>query len=172
MTVTVLFVLLFLILVYWLLTQILPERRKWSLLRPGLADGLLEHINGRRHERGLPLLEPDEDLFLVAEGKAVHQVMTGITEQGWEYPAEYVDMFGQSLLMEALFTGPMDSMVDRLARQRDIFDGEWVRCGLGVAGQRSGEVVVVLILCREAWEPAPETVENRLFVRGSDGLQL
>jgi len=170
LTVIVLFVLLFLILVYWLMTQILPERHRESVVRPALAEGLLMHLNERRHERGLPLLEPDDDLFLVAENKAVHQVETGISDEGWEYPAEYAVMFGKSLLMEALFNGPMDSMVERMERQRDIFDGEWIRCGLGVANKGSGEVVVALILCREAWEPAQDVVENRLFIRGSDGL--
>lgn len=170
MTVIVLFVLLFLILVYWVTTQILPERHKESLLRPGVAEGLLTHINERRHERGLPLLEPDDELFWVAENKAVHQVVTGISDEGWDYPPEYADMFGRSLLMEALFTGPMETLVERLLRQHDVCDGEWIRCGLGVAGEGREEFVVALILCREAWEPAPEVVENRLFVRGSDGL--
>ncbi|HEX8919204.1 MAG TPA: hypothetical protein VF898_11930, partial [Chloroflexota bacterium] len=61
MSVTVIFVLLFAVLVYWLYTQILPEQQKSSLLRPNLGEGLVSHLNERRRERGLPLLEMDED---------------------------------------------------------------------------------------------------------------
>src|SRR5579859_2102852 len=133
MSVTVLFVLLFAVLIYWLYTQILPERQKSSLLRPSLGEGLVTHLNERRRERGLPVLEMDEDLCMVAANKAVHQIMTGHDDQGWDYPEEYADLFGRSLLMEALFTGPMTTMVERMSRQRDMFDGEWVGCGIGVA---------------------------------------
>lgn len=162
MSITLIFLLLFALLVYWLLTQILPERRKLSLLRPGLGDGLLDNLNEQRHQQGLPLLELDPDLTIVAEDKAVHQLMTGLSDEGWTYPDEYSDMFGQSLLMEMLFTGPMETMLDRMYRQRDLDDGEWVRCGIGVAGSQSGQVVVALILCREAWEPLAE-VNRRLL---------
>ena len=73
----------------------------------------------------------------------------------------YAAMFGQSLLMEALFMGPVDSMVQRIGQQKDVFDGEWVRCGIGVAGGQTGKVAVALILCREPWEPAPEVANHR-----------
>jgi hypothetical protein len=156
MSVPVLIALLVAISIYWFVTQILPERRKMSLLRPALGDGLLENVNEHRHQRGLPLLELDDELVLVAENKAVHQVMTGRADEGWEYPSEYSDLFGRSLLMEALFTGPLTSMVDRMAAHRDILDEEWISCGIGVASSPAGQVVVALILCREAWEPAAE----------------
>jgi hypothetical protein len=161
MSVTLLFLLLFAVLVYWLMTQILPERRKNSLLRPGLGEGLVESLNERRHELGLPLLEMDEDLMVVAENKAVHQIMTGRADEGWEYPEGYDALFGQSLIMEALFSGPVATMVDRMARSRDVLDGEWIRCGIGVAGGQSGQMVVALILCREAWEPQPDPAHHR-----------
>jgi hypothetical protein len=166
MSVTLLFLLLFAVLVYWLFTQILPERRKGSLLRPSLAEGILGSLNERRHREGLPLLEVDDELMLVAEDKAVHQVMTGLDDEGWVYPAEYEEMFGRSLLMEALFAGPMASMVDRITRQRDVLDGEWVRCGIGVAEAERGQVVVALILCREAWEPVVESLRDTSLVLG------
>jgi hypothetical protein len=166
MSVTVLFVLLFAVLVYWLYTQILPERQKTSLLRPNLGEGLVTHLNERRRERGLPLLELDEDLCIVAENKAVHQVMTGQDDEGWDYPEEYADLFGRSLLMEALFTGPMTTMVERMIRQHDVFDGEWIGCGIGVAGGGTSKTVVALILCREAWRPATEAAQHSELVKG------
>lgn len=168
MSITLLCLLLFAVLVYWLATQILPERRRTSLLRPGLGEGLLGTLNDRRHGRGLPMLELDEELTRTAENKAVHQLLTGRDEEGWEYPQAYAPLFGRSLVLEALFTGPMPSMVDRMIRLRDIFDAEWVRCGIGAAGDRSGEGVVALILCREAWEPAAEVTQPR-FVLGDLG---
>jgi hypothetical protein len=70
-------------------------------------------------------------------------------------------MFGKSLLMEVLLEGHATAMPERLARQRDLFDGEWIRCGIGVAGGQSGTVAVALVLCREAWEPLPATAANR-----------
>jgi hypothetical protein len=161
MSVAILFVLLFVIAVYWFMTQVLPERQRLSLLRPGLADGLLEKVNEKRHTMGLPVLEMEEGLMVVAENKATHQVMTGLDDQGWEYPDEYAEMFGRSLLMEALIAGPSSVMGDRLVRQRDIFDGEWIRCGIGVAGGASNQVVVALILCRESWEPMAEMTRHR-----------
>lgn len=160
MSVTLIFVLLFAILVYWLYTQILPEQQKSQLLRPSLGEGLVTQLNERRRERGLPLLELDEDLCMVASNKVVHQVLTGKDDDGWNYPEEYAEMFGRSLLMEALFTGPMTTMVERMTRQRDVFDGEWVGCGIGVASAKTGQTVVALILCREAWEPASEAVRH------------
>jgi hypothetical protein len=161
MSLAILFVLLFVIAVYWFMTQILPERQRLSLLRPGLAEGLLEKINEKRHAMGLPVVEMEEGLMIVAENKATHQVMTGLDEEGWDYPGEYAEMFGRSLLMEALIAGPSTAMVDRLLRQRDIFDGEWIRCGIGVAGGASSQVVVALILCRESWEPMVEMTRQR-----------
>lgn len=161
MSLAALFVLLFIIAVYWFLTQVLPERRRVSLLRPGLAEGLLERINERRHERGLPRLEMEEGLMVVAENKATHQILTGLDDEGWEYPSEYAEMFGQSLLMEALVAGPPSAMADRLLRQKDMFDGEWIRCGIGVAGGTSSQVVVALILCREPWNPGAEPARHR-----------
>lgn len=161
MSLAVLFVLLFVIAVYWFMTQIMPERQRLSLLRPALADGLLEKINDKRHDMGLPLLEMEEGLMIVAENKATHQIMTGRDDEGWDYPGEYADMFGQSLLMEALMAGPSVAMTDRLMRQRDIFEGDWIRCGIGVAGGASNQVVVALILCREPWEPMAEMAKRR-----------
>ncbi len=161
MSVPVLFLLLICVLSYWVVTQILPERKRGSLLRRGLGEGLLTSLNERRRQRGLPLLELDEELTMIAEEKAIHQVMTGRDDEGWEYPEEYAYMFGHSLLLEALFTGPIASMADRVARQRDMFDGEWIRCGIGVAGGQPGQVVVAMILCREAWEPMPEVVQAK-----------
>jgi hypothetical protein len=159
MSLPLLFLLLIAIAVYWTMTQILPERRRVQLLRPSLADGLLEGLNARRHERGLPILELDEDLLEVAESKATHQFLTGIDEEGWDYPASYAGMFGRSLLMEVLVSGPAPRMLEKLLRQTDVLDGEWVICGIGAAGGRSDQVVVAMVLCREAWEPA--TVELR-----------
>jgi hypothetical protein len=97
----------------------------------------------------------------VAENKAVHQVMTGIDDEGWDYPASYADLLGRSLFMEMLFSGPFDAMAERLIRQRDAYDREWVRCGIGVAGGKSGQVAVAVILSREAWEPAVEATRTR-----------
>lgn len=166
MSIILIFLLCFAVLVYWLMTQILPERQKVSLLRPNLGEGMLDSINELRHKRGLPLLEMDEGLMWVAENNAIHQFMTGQDNEGWDYPNEYTPLFGRSLLMEALFTGPTTEIIERLARQKDIFDGEWIGCGIGVAGGKSGRVVVALILCREAWEPATETSRARsLFSR-------
>ncbi|GAC1444249.1 MAG: hypothetical protein NVSMB52_03390 [Chloroflexota bacterium] len=164
MSILVLFLLLVGVSVYWFLTQIRPEQHQLSLLRPDVADGLIESVNNKRHELGLPILELDEDLMVVAENKAIHQLMTGKSDEGWDYPAEYAGMFGHSLLMEALVTGPADKMSHRLERERDLFDGEWIRCGLGCAGGRSGQVVVTLVLCREAWEPMPEVAAHRSLV--------
>jgi len=155
-TVALVFVLLFAAATYWLITQILPERRLTRLIRPGLGDGLLEALNERRHDAGLPLLEIDPELATVAERKAAHQILTGHDEEGWEYPSEYKPMFGRSLLLEALIAGPAEMMSERLSKQSEIFDEEWVRCGIGVAGGASSQIVVALILCREAWEPAAE----------------
>jgi hypothetical protein len=152
---------LFVIAVYWFMTQILPERQRLSLLRPALADGLLEKINDKRHALGLPLLEMEEGLMVVAENKATHQIMTGRDDEGWDYPSDYADMFGQSLLMEALMTGPSVAMAERLMRQRDVFEGDWIRCGIGVAGGASNQIVVALILCREPWEPMAEMAKRR-----------
>lgn len=161
MSVVLLLLLVVVVSVYWFMTQVRPEHRKSALVRSGLSEGLLAHLNEQRHARGLPILELDDDLAIVAENKAVHQVMTGQSDDGWEYPEEYRGMFGRSLLMEALLAGPAETMADRLARQRDAFDGEWVRCGIGCAGGRSGQVVVAVILCREAWEPVPEVAQAR-----------
>jgi hypothetical protein len=156
MSLTVIFLFLFAGGIYWFVTQILPERRRVSLIRPGVGAGLLGALNERRHRRGLPILEIDDELAAVAENKAVHQLMTDIENQGWDYPADYQDLFGRSLLLEMLLSGPMNTMAERLARQREAFDSEWVRCGIGVAGGQSGQVVVAVILCREAWETIAE----------------
>jgi hypothetical protein len=161
MSLPVLFLLFFGILIYWIMTQILPERKKGSLLRRGLSEGLLGSLNGRRHQHGLPLLELDVELTMIAEEKAVHQVMTGRDDEGWDYPADYAYMFGQSLLLEALFTGRIGSLAERIAGQRDMLDDEWIRCGIGVAGSEPGTVVVAIILCREAWEPLPELAHHQ-----------
>lgn len=155
------FLLLTMVAVYWFVTQILPDRKQSSLLRIALGDGLLEQINTQRHELGLALLELDEDLLHVAERKAVHQVMTGESQAGWEYPEYFASMFGRSLLVEVLLMGPAATMGERLARQRDLFDGEWISCGIGVAGGQSGQVAVAMVLCREAWEPALEVAQHR-----------
>jgi hypothetical protein len=161
MSLPVLFLLFFGVLVYWVMTQIVPERKKGSLLRRGLSEGLLGSLNDRRRQRGLPLLELDDELTMIAEDKAVHQVMTGRDDEGWEYPADFAYMFGQSLLLEALFTGRIGSIAERIGRQRDMLDGEWIRCGIGVAGNEPGQVVVAIILCREGWEPLPETAHQQ-----------
>jgi hypothetical protein len=157
----VLLALLIAVAAYWFVTQILPERRHESLLRFGLADGYLTQINERRHADGLPILELDEDLMLVAERKAAHQLMTGDHQEGWEYPRAYSSLFGQSLLMEVLIQGPAAAMGERLARERELFDGEWIQCGIGVSGGQSGQVVVAMVLCREAWQQVPETRARR-----------
>lgn len=166
MSLPLLFLLLIAIAVYWTMTQILPERRRVQLLRPSLADGLLEALNEQRHERGLPLLELDEDLLQVAEAKASHQFLTGIDEEGWEYPSTFAGMFGRSLLMEVLVSGPAPRMAEKLAKQTEVLDGEWITCGIGVAGGRSDVVVVAMVLCREAWEAMPvETPRRSLLER-------
>lgn len=157
MPLSLLFILLFAIVLYWAITQVLPERRRASMLRPGLADAVLGALNAKRQERDLPLLEWDDELAAVAENKATHQMLTGRDSEGWDYPPSFADMLGRSLLMEALMTGPLEQVIERLARQRDVCGREWVSCGVGIAGGRSGQVVVALILCREAWEPAAET---------------
>jgi hypothetical protein len=156
-----LFALLIAVAAYWTITQILPARRQVSLIRQGLADGYLDHLNARRHEKGMAILEMDEDLVAVAERKAAHQLMTGRSAEGWDYPRAYSGMFGKSLLMEMLVEGPSATMVERLARLRDLFDAEWVRCGIGVAGGQSGEVVMAVVLCRDAWEPMPAVAAGR-----------
>ena len=166
MSVPVLIGLFVAISVYWYMTQILPERRQMSILRPGLGEGLLMRVNERRHRRGVPLLELDDELMLVAENKAVHQVMTGRSEDGWEYPAEYADLLGRSLLMEALFVGPLHSMVERMARHRELLDEEWISCGIGAATGKANEVVVAVVLCREAWEPATDPAYQAALARG------
>ncbi|HZU14221.1 MAG TPA: CAP domain-containing protein [Chloroflexota bacterium] len=166
MSLSLLFVVLFGIMLYWAVTQVLPERKKNSMLRPGLADGVLGALNARRQELGLPLLEWDDDLAAVAENKATHQLLTGRDEDGWDYPLSHADLLGRSLLMETLFTGPLDQVIERMARQRDIRDHEWISCGIGVASGQSGQVVVAMILCREAWEAViedePLAVSGRL----------
>lgn len=150
--------------IYWFTTQILPERKQSSLLRPGFGHGLLTDLNDQRRERGLPMMEMDAELMEVAERKAVHQVMTGRNDDGWQYPESFSGMFGQSLLMEILLTGSAPSMAERLTRQRDVFDGEWVSCGIGVAGGQSGQVALAMILCREAWEPAVEIAPQQSWL--------
>jgi hypothetical protein len=166
MSVTILFILIFAVVLYWAVTQVLPERKRTSLLRPGLADGILSVINERRLKRELPLLEWDEGLIEVAENKAAHQVMTGDESEGWEYPAEYQGMLGRSLLVEALYQGPFDIILDQVKRTRDMSDSDWVSCGIGVAGKPNGDVVVAVILCREAWEAAPESVPGSALNNG------
>jgi hypothetical protein len=161
MSFILLFGLLLAVSAYWCFTQIMPERRKSSLLRPGLAEGLVTRLNEKRHSMGLPLLELDEDLMDVAENKASHQLITGRSEEGWEYPDEYADLFGRSLLMETLLSGPSSIMADRLLKQRDVLDGEWIRCGIGVAGGTSSNVVVAMVLCREPWDLAPQANHHR-----------
>lgn len=166
MSVTILFILIFAVVLYWAVTQVLPERKRTSLLRPGLADGILSVINERRLKRELPLLEWDEGLIEVAENKAAHQVMTGDESEGWEYPAEYQGMLGRSLLVEALYQGPFDIVLDQVKRTRDVCDADWVTCGIGVAGKPNGDVVAAVILCREAWEAAPESVPGSALNNG------
>jgi hypothetical protein len=150
--------------IYWVTTQILPERKRASLLRPSLADAVLTRLNEYRQGEHLPMLEMDEDLLFVAEGKATHQLMTGRSEEGWDYPPEYAPLLGRSLLMEALFRGTLEGVVTRMTRQRDVLDPEWVRCGIGVASSARGEVVVALILCRESWEPTGAMARDRSLV--------
>jgi hypothetical protein len=164
MSFILLFGLLLAVSVYWCVTQIMPEHRKSSLLRPGLAEGLVTSLNQKRHALGLPMLELDDDLMDVAEGKASHQLLTGRSDEGWEYPDEYADLFGRSLIMETLLTGPSTLMADRLLKQRDVLDGEWIRCGIGVAGGTSANVVVALVLCREPWDMAPQPAPRRSFL--------
>jgi len=159
MSFTLIFFLLLVISVYWIWTQVVPERQKEMRLRPTLALGVLEKLNQQRREMGLPLLEVDETLTTVAENKAAHQLATGISDEGWDYPSAYQGMFGQSLLMEALVEAPSTAVAERLMHQRDIFDGEWIRCGLGIAGDRD-QVVAALVLCRQAWEPVAETAPS------------
>ena len=149
-------VLLLAIVVYWFVTQILPQRRQASLLRPTLCMGLLNSLNEARARREIELLELDDELSLVAERKAVHQILTGRDEEGWEYPEYFQPMLGQSLLLEVLLTGSLESVTARLGRQREMLDEEWMSCGIGVAGGGSDQVAVALILCREAWEPMME----------------
>jgi hypothetical protein len=153
-----LFILLIALGIYWFVTQILPERQRAALLRPAVAMGLLGTLNERRHAQGQAILELDEELALVAERKVLHQLTTGDTQGGWEYPSHYAGMLGLSLLMEALITGPAETMATRLSRQPEIFDDEWVRCGIAAAAAEGGRIVVALVLCREAWEPATEEV--------------
>lgn len=158
MSLSLLFVLLFGIVLYWAITQVLPERRKASLLRPALADGVLSALNEARVKAELPPLEWDDGLAAVAENKATHQLLTGRDEEGWDYPPSYAELLGQSLIMEALFTGPLQQVIHRAVRQRDIQAPDWLACGIGVASVESSEqVVVALIFCREAWETAAET---------------
>jgi hypothetical protein len=163
MTLPVILVLLFAVGVYWFMTQVLPEQRKQSLLRLGLADGILERLNAAREEMGLVPLDMDDDLMAVAENKATHQLLTGQDDEGWDYPSRFDGMFGQSLLMEALLAGPAIAMAERICRERDLLDAEWGRCGIGVAGaQSSSQVVVAIVVCREAWDPAGATEEFAL----------
>jgi hypothetical protein len=147
--------------VYWFFTQIMPERQRVSLIRPGLGAGILGTLNERRYKKGLPILELDDELCAVAENKAVHQILTGLDDEGWDYPRGYDELFGQSLFMELLFCGPLDQMAERVVRQRDLYEGEWVRCGIGVAGGRSDHVSVAVILGREAWEPLVDASAHR-----------
>jgi len=145
MTLPIILVLLFAVAVYWFMTQVMPEQRKYSLLRPALADGFLERLNEQREAQGLPALEVDDDLMAVAENKATHQLLTGDDELGWNYPHSFEGMFGRSLLMETLLMGPATHITKRLANESDLFDREWLRCGPGVAGAQSpGQAVVAL----------------------------
>ncbi|MGH2441791.1 MAG: hypothetical protein ACRDFX_01340 [Chloroflexota bacterium] len=161
MTIPLLLVLLVIIGAYWTKTQILPERRRVNLLRPALADGLLDGMNDLRHAQGLPILELDEELLEVAESKATHQFMTGIEDEGWNYPGRYARLFGKSLLMEMVIVGPAATMGERLAAQTDAFDGEWIRCGIGVAGGQSDRIAVAMVFCRDAWDAVPESTGHR-----------
>ncbi|PZS10492.1 MAG: hypothetical protein DLM70_00480, partial [Chloroflexi bacterium] len=66
---------------YWVMTQVRRSgKREAALLRPGVAEGLMEGMNLRRREHGLPILEWEENLTVVAENKAVHQLLTGRDE--------------------------------------------------------------------------------------------
>jgi hypothetical protein len=175
MSLSLLFILLFAIVLYWAVTQVLPERKRNSMLRPGLSDAVLGAINAKRQEQDLPLLEWDDELAAVAENKATHQLLTGRDEEGWDYPPSFADLLGRSLLMEALFKGPLDQVVEGIARQRELRDPDWVCCGVGVAGTQSlpghtADVVVTLILCREAWEPAPEAARSAIRRDGFETL--
>jgi hypothetical protein len=158
MSFSLLFILIFAVVLYWAVTQVLPERKRTSLLRPGLADGILSVVNEKRLKRDLHLLDWDEGLIEVAENKAAHQVMTENEAEGWDYPPEYEGMLGRSLLVEALYQGPFDIVLDQVKRTRDMCDADWLSCGIGVAGKPNGDVVVAVILCREAWEVATESV--------------
>ena len=140
----------------------------WSTVTFSVT-GLLTDLNDRRHQRGLPILEIDDDLMDVAERKAVHQLLTGCSDQGWDYPECFSDMFGRSLLLELVLTGSAATMGDRLARQREVFDGEWICCGIGVAGSQSGQVVLAMVLCREAWEPVVDAAQHH---SRPDGYEL
>lgn len=164
MSLPLLLVLLVAVAGYWFVTQIRPERQRDSVLRPGLAVGLLDSINAERHGRGLTALEVDEGLTGVAENKATHQFMTGEDSEGWEYPADYRHMLGRSLLLEALIAAPAIKMGRRLSRQRELFEGDWTCCGIGVAGGRSEQIVVAIVLRREAWETASQPALRRSFV--------
>ena len=66
--------------------------------------------------------------------------------------------------MEALLQGSAYKMNEKLAKQKDLFDGEWIRVGIGVAGGQSGQVVVAMVLCREAWEMMPAAAAPRNLV--------
>lgn len=165
MTLVLLFLGLIVISVYWFMTQIRPEQQRTSLLRPGYADGLLEKINAERHSRGLSLLELDEGLLGVAENKATHQLLTGVDDEGWDYPREYAHMMGKSLFLEALFTATPHTMGDRLARQTELFENDWICCGIGVAGGNSGKIVCAVVLCRETWDPSTATAGRSFMER-------
>jgi len=41
------------------------------------------------------------------------------SDGGWDYPPSFNDMLGRSLLMEAIFMGPLEQVIQRVARQRD-----------------------------------------------------
>ena len=165
MSLTLLFILIFAVVLYWAVTQVLPERKRTSLLRPGLADGILSVVNERRVRRGTAMLQWDDGLAEVAENKATHQVMTGKDGEGWEYPSEYEGLLGRSLLIEALYQGPFDIVLDQVKKTRDMAESDWVSCGIGVAGKPNGDVAVALILCREAWEASPEAVPGSALAR-------